>query len=337
VPDPAHTVIIPAYNAEGTVEQAIRSVREQSTGSFEVIAVDDGSSDATGELLERLAADDRRLKVIRQPNAGPSAARNAALGRATGTYLTFLDSDDLLMPPYLETMASALAEDSRIGLAHARAWVLDEAAGGGRVRRATWPPPAHVAGSDTGPDEPRDALLALASGNFVGAVQTASRAAVERAGGLDDHLHQAEDYDLWVRIALAGYRIVAVPGTLAVIRNRPGSLSKDELELARGVRAVCGRMLSVYEISEQARAAAAEQLRRAEREIELLTGEAFLRARLRAARLALGRIKRRLLSGRLWYPEPPAEVAAAFPELVGERSTPDLRRGDRSQGPDSGG
>src|SRR5690242_19650168 len=108
VPDPAHTVIVPAYNAAGTLELAIRSVRAQTDSSFELIAVDDGSTDATPDLLRRLAGEDARIRVIRQENAGPSAAREAAMGQASGTYLTFLDSDDLLMPSYLETMAETL-------------------------------------------------------------------------------------------------------------------------------------------------------------------------------------------------------------------------------------
>lgn len=318
MPEPAHTVIVPAYNAEDTIEPAIRSVQAQTTPSFEVIAVDDGSTDSTPSVLERMAADESRIQVIRQRNAGPSAARNAAIDRAGGAYLTFLDSDDLLMPGYLEAVAASFATDPRIGLVHVRAWVLDEVAGGGRVRRAVWPPPGYVTGSGPEPGQPADAVVALASGNYVGAVQTALRAAVEGAGGLDDDLHQAEDYDLWVRIAIAGFRVVMAPGTQAVIRNRPGSLSKDELELARGVRAVCERMLTTYDVPERARAAAAAQLRMADRQIEVLSGGAPGRAALRRMRLALGRIKRRLLSERLWHPEPPPEVAAAFPELVGQ-------------------
>jgi glycosyltransferase involved in cell wall biosynthesis len=313
VPDPAHTVIVPAYNAADTIEPAISSVLAQTDSSFELIAVDDGSTDATPELLRRMAAEDERIRVFRQDNAGPSAAREAAMSRALGTYLTFLDSDDLLMAPYLDAMAETLGADAQIGLAYARAWVLDDAAGGGRVRRAIWPEPGYVTGFD---DEPADPVTALASGNYVGAVQTARRSAVEHAGGLDVGLDQAEDYDLWVRIAIEGYRIVSAPGTLAVVRNRAGSLSKDELELARGVRAVCERIISVYDVSDDAKAAAARQLERANREIDLHSGRAPARSGLRQLRLALGRAKRRLLSGRLWYPDPPPEVAEAFPELV---------------------
>jgi GT2 family glycosyltransferase len=311
-----HSVIVPAYNAEKTIESAIRSVQAQTTPSFEVIAIDDGSTDATAAVLERIAADHPRIKAISQRNAGPSAARNAAIDRAAGAYLTFLDSDDLLMPAYLETVEASFAMEPGIGLVHVRAWVIDDA-GGGRVRRAAWPPPGYVTGSGPEPDQPAEAVVALAAGNYVGAVQTARRVAIERAGGLDHDLRQAEDYDLWLRIALAGFRIVMAPGTLAVIRNRSGSLSKDELELARGVRAVCERILTTYEVPEPARAAAAAQLRMADRHIEVLSGGAPTRAALRRIRLALGKTKRRLLAGRLWYAEPPPEIAEAFPELVG--------------------
>lgn len=314
--DLSHSVIIPAYNAAGTIEQAIRSVLAQTTPSFEVVAVDDGSDDATPQLLARVAAEDERITVFRQENAGPSAARNAAIERAGGDHLTFLDSDDLLMPGYLEAIGAVMATDPRIGLVHARAWVLDEARGGGRVRRAIWPPAGYVTGSDADPREPTDAVVALASGNYVGAVQTARRTAVEGAGGLDDGLGQAEDYDLWVRIAIGGFRIVSAPGTLAVMRNRAGSLSKDEVELVRGVRVVCERILSTYQVPDAARAAAADQLRRANRELEVLTGQAPMRGALRQLRLALGRAKRLLLARRLWYSQPPPEVADAFGELL---------------------
>ena len=160
VADPLHSVIVPAYNAGETIGQAISSVIAQTSPSFEVVVVDDGSRDATPELLRRMAQEDSRLRVVRQENAGPSAARNVAIERAAGTYLTFLDSDDLLLPSYLETMGAMLGADAEIGLAHARAWVLDDAAGGGRVRRAIWPPPGYMAGSG---DDPADPVVALAN------------------------------------------------------------------------------------------------------------------------------------------------------------------------------
>ena len=168
-------------------------------------------------------------------------------------------------------------------------------------------------------DDPGDPVVALAAGNCIGAVQTARREAVERAGGLDDELRQAEDYDLWLRIAIAGFQIVSHREPLAVVRNRAGSLSKDELELARGVAAVCRRLLTEYEVSDEARAAAADQLATTERMIEVLAGRAPARGAVRRIRLALGRAKRSLLAGRLWYAEPPKAVADAFPDLVARR------------------
>ena len=268
-------MIIPAYNAEDTIEQAIRSVQAQTTPSFEVIAVDDGSTDATPALLERMAADEPRIRVIRQPQRR-AERRPQRRHRSGGRCLSDL-------PRQRRPADAPIPGDDRGQLRdgpRGSGWSTPgrgcstrppAAAGcGGR----SGPRPGTSPASGAEPDEPADAVVALASGNYVGAVQTARRAAVERAGGLDDDLHQAEDYDLWVRIAIAGFRVVAAPGTLAVIRNRSGSLSKDELELARGVRAVCERMLSTYEVPEQARAAAAAQLRRADRQIELLSGEA---------------------------------------------------------------
>ena len=78
-PQPRLTVIVPAYNVAPWLEQCIQSIRQQSLTDLEIIVVDDGSTDATGELLEAWVADDPRLKVLHQPNAGQSAARNRAL------------------------------------------------------------------------------------------------------------------------------------------------------------------------------------------------------------------------------------------------------------------
>ncbi len=105
-------------------------------------------------------------------------------------------------------------------------------------------------------------MVALAAGQL--RRRGADRAARARSSGpaaSTTSLDQAEDYDLWLRIAIAGFRIVSAPGPLVVVRNRAGSLSKDELELARGVRAVCERMLSVYDVSDEARAAAGRPAR----------------------------------------------------------------------------
>lgn len=95
---PSVSIIIPAYNVERHVRTAVQSAVDQTLPDVEVIVVDDGSTDGTGDLLRSFGDANGRLKVLRQPNRGVSAARNAGLGVATGQYVLFLDGDDQLLP-----------------------------------------------------------------------------------------------------------------------------------------------------------------------------------------------------------------------------------------------
>ena len=96
------SVIIPVYNAAKCLEQCIRSVMNQTLRGIEIICVDDGSSDASLEILRRLAQEDARIRVLEQPNQGAGAARNRGLSIAEGEYLSFLDADDFFEPDMLE-------------------------------------------------------------------------------------------------------------------------------------------------------------------------------------------------------------------------------------------
>lgn len=104
------SVITPVYNMEETIEASARSVLGQTFSELELICVDDGSSDRTGEILDRLAAEDARLRVIHQQNRGVSAARNAGLAAAAGEYIAWLDGDDQMSPQALEKLNAALLE-----------------------------------------------------------------------------------------------------------------------------------------------------------------------------------------------------------------------------------
>ena len=110
--NPVASVIIPCYNVERYVESALGSVLSQTFPDFEVIAVDDGSSDGTGAILARLAAADARIKVLSQANRGVSAARNRGMDAACGKYLFFADPDDRTHP---EMLAKGVAEMERSG------------------------------------------------------------------------------------------------------------------------------------------------------------------------------------------------------------------------------
>lgn len=113
---PKISVIVPVYNVRDYVEACLRSILCQTCRELEILVTDDGSYDGSGEICERLAAEDPRIHVIRQTNGGLSAARNAAIRRAGGEYLAPVDSDDLLEPTYLEKLLTA-CEANRAQLA----------------------------------------------------------------------------------------------------------------------------------------------------------------------------------------------------------------------------
>lgn len=102
---PTVSVIIPAYNAAGTVERAVRSVLCQSRTDFEVIVIDDCSTDATPEIVREIAAQDKRVRLVQNStNLGVAASRNCALDAATGMWIALLDADDIWLPKRLEQL-----------------------------------------------------------------------------------------------------------------------------------------------------------------------------------------------------------------------------------------
>lgn len=105
---PKVSVIMPAYNVEGFVRRAVESVLRQTLESFELLVVDDGSRDRTGQILDSMAERDVRLRVFHTANGGAPAARNLALDQARGTYVAFMDADDWADPHMLERMVELM-------------------------------------------------------------------------------------------------------------------------------------------------------------------------------------------------------------------------------------
>ena len=104
------SVIIAAYNAEKYLEETLDSVTHQTLDAYEIIVVNDGSTDRTGEILENYRAEYKNLKVIHKENGGPSSARNAGLDIAEGEFVFFFDSDDILVPDALEELYNRAVE-----------------------------------------------------------------------------------------------------------------------------------------------------------------------------------------------------------------------------------
>lgn len=108
---PAISVIIPAYNAAGTLRRALDSVLAQSWPAHEIIVVDDGSADSTGEIAKSYA---ERVRYVRQNNAGPSSARNKGVAMASGEWVTFLDADDWYYPDRLQQHGQMITSDPNL-------------------------------------------------------------------------------------------------------------------------------------------------------------------------------------------------------------------------------
>lgn len=101
---PIISIIMPVYNSEKYLERAIKSVVDQTEENWELILVDDGSTDHTSEICDEAKDNDDRVRVIHQQNSGPSAARNNGLKCSTGKYIAFIDSDDVIHPLYMEIL-----------------------------------------------------------------------------------------------------------------------------------------------------------------------------------------------------------------------------------------
>jgi glycosyltransferase involved in cell wall biosynthesis len=306
---PVVSVIVAAYNASKTIDETIRSVLGQTRQDFEIVVVDDGSTDDTGSLVAYWSADPR-IRLHRQENAGPAAARNAGIVLALGEYLSMLDSDDLWLPCYLERMVQALQESPQSGFAYTDAWALEQASG--RIRRATamsrQRPPKRTL--------PAAAFLeALVQRNFVFNAVTVRRDVLERVGSYDPEIPQAEDYELWLRFCAAGHTGVRVQGPLAIYRVHDGSLSRDELGLLTGLRDAYRAVIDRHPAPESVKAIARERLHTVERRLATLDGRLTpARAYLRTVRMLTAsthewRTRRRLLR------TPPPAVARAFPGL----------------------
>jgi glycosyltransferase involved in cell wall biosynthesis len=300
------SVVIPAFNAAHTITDSVRSALEQETSCREVIVVDDGSSDGTGEVLRRFAND--RVRVIVQANGGPSAARNAGIRAASSRYIAFLDSDDLWLPTYLTAVSTALQRAPDSGLVYTDAYVFDGATM--RVRRRTAmdapdPPPAD-----------RLAFLAeLLKRNFIFNSATVPASVLSEIGGYTDARTWAEEYELWLRIVLAGYTPAYAPGPHALYRLHAGQLSSQAESMARG-NADVFRELSLDAMpTAELRERLLERRARSERGVRILAGQAGFASRAWRVRSRLDRIRKRLARAHSWYREPPAPVAAALSRL----------------------
>lgn len=300
------SVVIPAFNAATTIRSAVRSTLTQTVPVLEVIVVDDGSTDATAEVVAGI--DDARVRLVSRANGGPSAARNAGIAAARGEWVAFLDSDDLWLPRYVETATAALSAAPNPGFAYTDAYVFD--AGRGQVKQGS-----AMDALDPPPPDRASFLAALLRRNFVFTSATVPAAVLSAVGGYDEALTLSEEYDLWLRILVAGYDPVWMGGRLAIYRMHPGQTSHQILAMKRTAARVYHGLPVEGMPSEDARRALLDRRAAADREVAIVAGEAGGASLARRARNVLGAIRKRAGLTWSWYDELPAEITEAFGDL----------------------
>jgi glycosyl transferase family 2 len=300
------SVVIPAYNAAPTIRSAVSSALQQTEPCLEVIVVDDGSTDATAETVAQL--DDRRVQLVSRANGGPAAARNSGIAVARGECIGFLDSDDLWLPTYVERAGRALESASRPGFAYTDAYVFNGSSG--QVKRGT-----AMDALDPPPPDRESFLVALLRRNFVFTSATVPAPVLAEVGGYDEKLALSEEYDLWLRILMAGFDPVWMGGPLVLYRQHPGQSSHQILAMKRTAAAVYAGLSADQMPSDAARQVLHERRRSAEREVAIVAGEAGHASLARRARNLLGRARKRAGLTHSWYRRPPVEVADAFGDL----------------------
>jgi glycosyltransferase involved in cell wall biosynthesis len=307
---PTYSVIITAYNEEEYIAGAIRSVLAQTHDDFELIVVDDGSTDGTAAALQAYETDPR-VTVIRQSNMGLSAARNTGIEASRGERIAFLDSDDLLMPGYLEAIDHAFKVLPNAGFVYTDAWSLQ--ASTGRFYRASAMSRQHP--PDDPPRDPVEFLRLLMHGNFIFVSATVNRSALEQVGDFSTSLTACEDYDLWIRLLSRGFKAIPAGGRLGVKRDRSTSMSRDSRNMIVNIREVYRRAVEEYDMDEDAKRTACDQMTKLDRMLATLDGKSPARAAWWRLRARLGAARRVVLRNRIWCSETPAEIAAAFPQL----------------------
>jgi glycosyltransferase involved in cell wall biosynthesis len=220
---PSVSIVIATRDRAHWIAATIESVQRQTFTDWELVVVDDGSTDDTGGVVARFAGDGR-IRWVPRPPEGRSAARNHGIGISSAPLVAFQDADDLWEPTKLARQVDALAADPAAGLCYTAARFIDATGTPLAMRK----PPEPLAGN---------ALPRLARGNvIILASVVVRRTCFDRVGTFEPTLHACEDWDLWLRIA-RHFPIAFVDEELTRYRIHPGNTARAAV-LAGGLRVV---------------------------------------------------------------------------------------------------
>ncbi|MGO9241038.1 MAG: glycosyltransferase family 2 protein [Bryobacteraceae bacterium] len=226
------SVVIPYYNREQYIDEAVQSVLAQTLRPLEIIIVNDGSRESSRRCLDRYA--DVCTIVDLPVNVGLPAARNEGIRRARGLFIAFLDDDDLWLPEKLEVQRRYMAEHPPCDMVHSAAWSFYSGRPDHLLTR-DWPGPLTLA-------------QALTHDFWVMPSTMLVRADAARAlGGFDPRFRSSEDHDFTLRCAAAGYRIEGIPEPLTRLRRQDHpSLTRRHWRMFAGHLRLCWKQRALY-------------------------------------------------------------------------------------------
>ncbi|MBT9311507.1 glycosyltransferase family 2 protein [Leptothoe kymatousa] len=210
---PTISVVIPLYNAEKTIQLTLDSVFQQTFADFELIIIDDGSTDGSLEIVK--ACQDPRLRLFSFENAGAAAARNQGIARAQGDYVALLDADDVWTPTKLADQLAIFREHPETGLVYSWSDYIDE------MGEPVCPGKRVITSNDS-----EATYGKLLVSNFLenGSTPLIPLKVLREVGGFDETLSSSQDLDLYLKIA-AHHSFAAVPKVQVYYRITPGSIT----------------------------------------------------------------------------------------------------------------
>ena len=221
-PTPAVSVLLPVYNGENYVGEAVESILAQSFEDFELIVINDGSTDNSGKILHEMAIRDLRIVLIEKTNGGLVSALNDGIKRARAPLIARMDADDVSAPERLEMQFERMKSDPTLGVLGSFIRIVDQQSRPIRIGRY--------------PVTPNEVKRFLEHGcPLAHPTVMMKKEAVLSVGGYREAVKHAEDYDLWLRISEAGYHIANVPRPLLDYRSHAASISvvhRDEQNFA---------------------------------------------------------------------------------------------------------
>jgi len=221
---PRVSVVIPAFQSETRIGRTLARLKQQTFADFEVVVVNDGSTDGTASVIQRAMAEDARIRVVEQSNRGLARARNRGVEESRGDLIAFLDDDDLWHPQKLALQVARFDAGSSPAVVTCYSALVDI--------------DGNLLGWRFGGCTEGNVYREMLEWDMVsgGSVALVSRAAIEACGGFDETLTPREDWDLWIRIARR-HSFGCVPKTLVGYTRRPSSMSRSyDGMLARGRR-----------------------------------------------------------------------------------------------------